>query len=154
MINNNMDVLLGIAFSLAIANVMATGLGLLFTPQIARVALVRPNVLVPIVLSVLMLSAFQASASMWDLVLVLLAAAMGFFMKTYGWPRPPVIISIVMGDLIEKYYFLAASNYGWGMFARPAVIVMLVFTVGMVVYTLRLQRQARNAGAVVGGDDD
>ena len=27
MINNNMDVLLGIAFSLAIANVMATGLG-------------------------------------------------------------------------------------------------------------------------------
>jgi putative tricarboxylic transport membrane protein len=154
MINNNMDVLLGIAFSLAIANVMATGLGLLFTPQIARVALVRPNVLVPIVLAVLMLSAFQASASMWDLILVLIAAALGFFMKTYGWPRPPIIIAIVMGDLIEKYYFLAATNYGWTLFLRPAVIVMLVFTAGMVIYTLRLQRQAKLAGAVVGGDDD
>ena len=64
-----------------------------------------------------MLSAFQASASMWDLILVLMAAGLGFFMKTYGWPRPPIIISIVMGDLIEKYYFLSATNYGWSLFS-------------------------------------
>jgi TctA family transporter len=91
---------------------------------------------------------------MFDLVLVLAAAALGFFMKTYGWPRPPIIIAIVMGELIEKYYFLAATNYGWGLFSRPAVIIMLLFTAAMVIYTLRLQRQARRAGAVVGVDDD
>lgn len=142
MINNNMDVLLGIAFSLAIANVMATGLGLLFTPQIARIALVRPNVLVPIVMAILMISAFTSANSFGNIFIVLIAGAAGFFMKTYGWPRPPIIISIVMGDMIEKYYFLAATNYGWSMFLRPAVIVMLVFTAAMIVYTLRLQKRA------------
>jgi TctA family transporter len=142
MLERNMDVLLGIAFSLAIANVAATTLGLFFTPTLARIAMIRPYVLVPVVIAILTLSAFMATKSMGDLVLMLVATAVGFFMKTYGWPRPPIIIAIVLGETIEKYYALAMRNYGLGLFSRPWVLAMIAITVATAFYTIRTRRAA------------
>lgn len=143
MLQRNMDVLLGIAFSLAIANVAATTIGLFFTPQLARIALIRPYVLVPVVIAILTISAFQATKSMGDLMLMLAATGLGFFMKTYGWPRPPIIIAIVLGETIEKYYFLSMSNYGLALFARPAVLIMIAITVATGIYTIQTRKAAR-----------
>ena len=48
-----------------------------------------------IVFAVLSLAAFQANFQIADLIVMLVFGALGFFMKTYGWPRPPIIISVV-----------------------------------------------------------
>jgi TctA family transporter len=64
-------------------------------------------------------------------------------MKTYGWPRPPIIIAIVLGETIEKYYFLSMSNYGLALFARPAVLIMIAITVATGIYTIQTRKAAR-----------
>ena len=91
MLNENLPLTLTIAFSLVLANAFATGLALGFTPVLTRIAFVPPNVLVPIVLGVMTIAAFQANVSIYDLVTMLVFGGLGYFMKTYGWPRPPIV---------------------------------------------------------------
>ena len=129
MLADNLDLTLTIVFSLVIANVLATGLALGFTPWLARVAFVPPNILVPLVFAVLALAAFQANFQVWDLVVMLVFGGIGFFMKTYSWPRPPIIISVVLGGIVEKFYGIASLTYGWSMFTRLPVLAIISLAV-------------------------
>ena len=148
MLNNQLPLTMTIAMSLVMANVLATGLALGFTPLLTRIAFVRPNILVPIILAVMTIAAFQANRSIHDLVVMLAFGALGYFMKTYGWPRPPIIIAVVLGGIIERYYVISSGAFDWvnfsapleGVFTRPAVIIIILIAVGTALYTVRMQR--------------
>ena len=141
MLGTQLPLTLTIAFSLVMANVFATGLALGFTPVLTRIAFVRPNVLVPIILAIMTIAAFQANRSIYDLVVMLAFGGLGYFMKTYGWPRPPIIIAVILGSIIERYYRISTVAFGLdGIFTRPAVIVILLIAFGTAGYTVWMQR--------------
>ena len=140
MLNEDLPLTLTIAFSLVLANVFATGIALWFTPLLTRIAFVRPNVLVPLVLAVMTIAAFQANRAIYDLLIMLAFGGLGYFMKTYGWPRPPIIIAIILGSIIERNYGLATGQYGWGIFTRIPVIIIVLIAVGTGLYTVWIQR--------------
>lgn len=141
MLGTQLPLTLTIAFSLVMANVFATGLALGFTPVLTRIAFVRPNVLVPIILAIMTVAAFQANRSIYDLVVMLAFGGLGYFMKTYGWPRPPIIIAVILGSIIERYYRISTVAFGLdGIFTRPAVIVILLIAFGTAGYTVWMQR--------------
>ena len=147
MLNENLPLTLMIVFSLVLANVFATSLVLGFTPWLTRIAFVPPNVLVPVVLAILTMAAFQANFAIADLVVMLIFGGIGFFMKTYGWPRPPIVISIILGGIIEKFYGIASMTYGMGMFARIPVIAIILIAVSTGFYTLWMQRSVARSKA-------
>ncbi|MXY60032.1 MAG: tripartite tricarboxylate transporter permease, partial [Chloroflexi bacterium] len=140
MLNEDLPLTLTIAFSLVLANVFATGIALWFTPLLTRIAFVRPNVLVPLVLAVMTIAAFQANRAIYDLLIMLAFGGLGYFMKTYGWPRPPIIIAIILGSIVERYYGIATGQYGWGIFTRIPVIIIVLIAVGTGFYTVWIQR--------------
>jgi TctA family transporter len=140
MLDQNLDKTLTIVFSLALANVYATSLVLGFTPQLARIAFVPPNILVPLIFAVLSLAAFQANFQIADLIVMLAFGGIGFFMKTYGWPRPPIIIAVVLGGIVEKFYGITVLTYGWGMFSRIPVLAIIAIAFLTGGYTLWIQR--------------
>ncbi len=141
MLGKNVHITVLIAVCLALANVVATLVALFFTPQLAKISTVPPNVLVPLVVAMLTLSAFQARASVGDLLAVAVFAGIGWYMKRYGWPRPPIVIALVLGEQMEKYLWLSVNTYGWSMLARPQVLVLLAITIVSVYSTLRLERR-------------
>ncbi len=136
----NLDLTLLIVFSLVLANVFATSITLSFTPLLARIAFVPPNILVPLVLTVLTMAAFQANFQIYDLMVMLFFGGLGFFMKTYGWPRPPIIIAVVLGGIIERFYGITQQTYGWTMFQRIPVLAIIAITIGTGAYTMWIQR--------------
>ncbi len=141
MLGRQLPLTLTIAFSLVLANVFATGLALGFTPLLTRIAFIRPNVLVPIILAVMTIAAFQANRSIYDLIVMLAFGGLGYFMKTYGWPRPPIIIAVILGSIIERYYRISTVAFGLdGIFTRPAVIIILLIAIGTAAYTVWMQR--------------
>ena len=140
MLNEDLPLTLTIAFSLVLANVFATGIALWFTPLLTRIAFVRPNVLVPLVLAVMTIAAFQANRAIYDLLIMLAFGGLGYFMKSYGWPRPPIIIAVILGSIIERNYGLATGQYGWGIFTRIPVIIIVLIAVGTGLYTVWIQR--------------
>lgn len=140
MLADNLDLTYTIVFSLVLANLFATGLVLGFTPWLAKIAFVPPNILVPLVFAVLSLAAFQSNFQVADLLVMLVFGGIGFFMKTYSWPRPPIIISVVLGGIIEKNYGISSQTYGWDMFTRLPVIAIISLALLTGGYTMWIQR--------------
>ncbi|MQF86315.1 MAG: tripartite tricarboxylate transporter permease [SAR202 cluster bacterium] len=153
MLNENLDLTLTIAFSLVVANILGTGLALGFTPTLTRIAFVPPNILVPIILGIMTIAAFQASFRIQDLVVMLGFGGLGYFMKTFGWPRPPIVISVILGGIVEKYYGIASKTFGmisvdsskplgidFGLFSRIPVLLIILIALGTAGYTLWMQR--------------
>jgi hypothetical protein len=50
----------------------------------------------------------------------------GWIMKRLGWPRPPLVLGIVIGAIFERYLYISTELYGWAWLLRPAVVVILL----------------------------
>ena len=46
-------------------------------------------------------------------------------MKRLGWPRPPMVLGIVVGAIFERYLFISTQLYGWAWLLRPVVLAIL-----------------------------
>ena len=147
MLTKHLDVTYAIVWSTAIANVLATGIALLFTNQLAKLSAVRIQILAPLVMVVVFLAAFQASANMGDLITLLIIGGLGWIMKRSGWPRPPLLLGFLLGTLIERYAVISVKAYGFGWMTRPLVIAIILITVVTLVYSTWQERKARKFSA-------
>jgi hypothetical protein len=46
-------------------------------------------------------------------------------MKQLKWPRPPLILGFVLGDIFERYLFVSVERYGVEWLMRPLVVLLL-----------------------------
>ena len=150
MLGENLEVTYSIVWSLALANVLGAGLCLAFSNQLARVATLRVGLLVPAVLAVIFLGAFQGSRQWGDLYVLLGFGVFGWVMKRQGWPRPPLILGVVLGDIVERYLFISVNRYEWTWISRPLVIAFFALAViGLVGPLLRNLHAAARRGSGV-----
>ena len=125
MLGKNLSVTYAMVWSVAIANVLGAGLCYLFSGQFARVATLRYTLILPSVLGILFIGAFQGSRQWGDLWALLSFGVLGWTMKQLKWPRPPLILGIVLGEAVERYLFISIEGFGAGWITRPVVIVIL-----------------------------
>ena len=45
-------------------------------------------------------------------------------MKQFKWPRPPLVLGLVLGDSIERYMFISIERYGTDWMSRPVVMIL------------------------------
>ena len=147
MLNERLDVTYSMVWSVALANILGAGICFLFANQLARLALVRAGILVPIVLAVTYIGAFQGSNDWGDLYVLIGAGALGFLMKRLRWPRPPVILGFVLGAIVERYMFISVNLYGLQWLLRPVVLIVLLASLyGVLAPTVRRLVSARRGG--------
>ena len=145
MLTRHLDLTISLVYTIVIANVIVVPIMLFAAPLMTRIAAVPPNVLAPVVIGIVTLAAYQATYSMPDLVLVLVFGALGVFMKRYGWPRPPILIAVVLADVVEKFLWLSINTYGFAMLLRPQFLAIIVVMVLVMVIGLRMQAGATKA---------
>ena len=91
--------------------------------------MIRAGILVPCVLVISFVGAFQGSRSFGDLVVLIAMGAVGWVMKRFGWARAPLILGFILGKLIEKYLFISISRYEFAWLDRPAVLAIFAITI-------------------------
>lgn len=134
MLSTNLDITYGIIWSLALANIIGAGLCLAFANQFAKVAMIRFGILVPVITVVIFLGAFQSTAGWGDIYLLLAAGTLGWLMKHMNWPRAPLLLGFVLGEIFERYMWisintsLATTGSGIGWISRPIVIVLMIIS--------------------------
>jgi len=129
MLSEHLDVTYSIVWSIALANILGAGLCLAFSNQLARVASVKIGVLLPLVLAVIFMGAFQGSRQWGDLYVLLGFGVFGWVMKRLDWPRPPLILGVVLGGVVERYLFISIGRYQWAWLARPLVIIFFAVAI-------------------------
>jgi TctA family transporter len=63
-------------------------------------------------------------------------------MRRYSFPRPAMILGLVLGDLMEKYLYRSVASYGFTWLARPAVIFLLFLAALSLFFTMRGRMRA------------
>jgi len=112
MLRQNLDVTYTIVWSVALANIFGAGICFLASDQLAKIALIRHSIIMPMIVSVIMIGAFQARRDWGDLLAVLAFGVLGWTMKRLKWPRPPIILGVVLGGLVERYLTITVERYG------------------------------------------
>ena len=82
--------------------------------------------------------------------MVLAFGLLGWVMVQLDWPRPPLLLGLVLGSLAEKNLFLATDNYGWVWVGFPGVLVIgTIILAGILypVYQRRRDEKRKSAGA-------
>jgi putative tricarboxylic transport membrane protein len=149
---------LGLTYSFVwitvISNLITVGMIFLFLKQLVKVTYVRGALLIPFILMLIYLGAFAEKNAFPDLILVLVFGALGWVLEKLKWPRPPLILGLVLGGLAESRLFLSVGNYGLSWIYRPMVLVLITVTLFGAFYPFiksRLhQRKVRKAEAVHG----
>ena len=141
MLTRHLDVTYTIVWSIALANILGTSICLLFTNQIAKIATIRANLLAPLIIVVVVLAAFQATRYFGDLVVLVSFAILGWLMKRFAWPRPPLILAMVLSSIVERNLFISVNRYGVAWFGHPLVIVIGLIIAGSMFYGFRSMRR-------------
>lgn len=90
----------------------------------------------------------MAHFSMGDLVVTGAVAVLGLFMKRYGWPRPPILIAVALGTILEKYMMISLAAYGFEMLLRPAFLVVSALLILVILWGVRIQKRAQSVRKV------
>jgi putative tricarboxylic transport membrane protein len=144
MLREDMDIVLSMVWIIVAANVISVPVMLLFAPQVVKVTAMSPNILAPIVIGFVTLAAFQATNALGDLITMMGFAVLGLFMKRYGWPRPPILIAVVLAGVVERYMWLSINTLGSDMFLRPQFITIIALVTGVSIWAMRAQSATTN----------
>ncbi len=146
MLTTNLEVTYSMVWSVALANILGAGVCFLFSNQFARISQIRHAIILPLILAVLFVGAFQGRRDWGDLVILIVFGILGWVMKHRGWPRPPVILGVVLGGIIERYLWISTNRYGFDWTTNWLVIIL--FLVALAVLALPLIRDVRSMGSI------
>lgn len=131
---------------LLVVNIFMLLQGSMFIRAFANVTRVPFAVLVPSVMILCTLGAFAVSNSVLDVFIMLIFGFMGYILKKFDFPFPPLTIALVLGSLTENNLrrALIMSNGKISVFfIRPLSLVFVIISILSILYPF-LQTAARN----------
>ena len=143
-----LDLTFSFVWVIILSNIITVAVCFLFLKPLAKVTQVRGGIIIPLILVLIYLGAYAEKNAFPDMVVVLLFGGLGWVMEKMEWPRPPVLLGLVLGPLAENRLFLSTDNYGLNWTSRPGVIIIFAITLFGILYPIvksRRQRPVSNA---------
>ena len=137
MIKKNPEVIYSVVWIQGIAGITGTLIGFGLSNQLAKLAQVRYSVMVPIIFIFVLMGAFSVTRDPADLLTVVGFGIFGYLMRRFGYPRPALILGLVLGSLMERYLYRSMASYGFTWLMRPAVMVLLVLAATSFFFAVR-----------------
>jgi putative tricarboxylic transport membrane protein len=139
---------LGLTYSfvwiVVLSNIITVGVIFLLLKQIVKVTYVRGSLIIPFIMMLIYLGAFAEKNAFPDIILVLFFGFLGWILEKLKWPRPPLILGLVLGGLAESRLFLSVGNYGLAWLWRPTVLVLMAVTLFGALYPMIKARREGN----------
>lgn len=148
MLTKHLDLTYSMVWSMALANVLGAGLCYALSGQFARLSTLRYTLILPGILTIIFIGAFQSSRQWGDLFSLLAFGLLGWAMKQLKWARPPLLLGFVLGPMIERYLFISTQRYGWQWLLDPIVVGLIVL--GLVVFLQPMIGALRRSANVTG----
>jgi len=153
MLTDELPMTFSFVWMIAIASVVATLILIATVKHVAKVAQLPGHLVVPGVLLFVLMGAWLGNASIGSWISCLVFGIIGFIMKRGGWPRPPVILALVLGPLLERSFQISTNIHGGlGWFGRPIVVVLLLVIIASVFFATRAINKQKRSGTIPSGE--
>jgi TctA family transporter len=136
-----LDLTFSFVWVIIISNFITVAICFLFLKPLAKVTQVRGGIIIPIILILIYLGAFAEKNAFEDMLVVLFFGALGWILEKLEWPRPPVLLGLVLGPLAENRLFLSTDNYGLAWTHRPGVLIIFTLTLFGIFYPIIKNRR-------------
>jgi TctA family transporter len=146
----HLAVTFAMVWTIVVSNIITVAVCLLFMGHLARLTRVRATLLTPFILTLVYVGAFAEKNVFEDLGIVLVFGALGWVMATLDWPRPPLLLGLVLGPLAENKLFLSTDNYGAAWLTRPGVLIIAGLIAAGLLVPLWSRARRRWAAAAPG----
>ena len=120
-----------------VANIITVAVCFLFLKQLAKITNIRGALLIPFLLVLIYLGGFTAKNSFGDMLMVLIFGGLGWLMVQFDWQRPPLLVGLVLGTITERNFWISTRAYGAGWLTHPGVLIIAVFIIGAIFYSIR-----------------
>jgi len=140
------DIVWGLIAALFIANFMLLALNLPLVGIFARVLLIPPKYLMPLVAMISFVGIYGISGSTFDLMVMVVFGVIGWVLRKFDIPLVPIIMGILLGNLMEANLrrAMTISNGDWGaLVASPLSITLWIFAVVGFMLPIVVGRRVR-----------
>ncbi|MDW7738750.1 MAG: tripartite tricarboxylate transporter permease [Bacillota bacterium] len=128
-----MMLVLGIFFS----QIFTSSFGLFSANLLARITVIRVQLLAPFVLILCIAGAFAYRQYIWDVLLAVLFGVIGYLFKRYDFRVITILIGYMLGSMVERYFHtslrLAQGSYTVFV-SNPISVVLIVLILTMLLY--------------------
>ena len=134
MLTDHLAVTTSFVWLIVLSHIVAIVLTLALVRSIVKITAIRASILVPLLISIALLGALAASNEFRDVWLALIFGILGVVMVKLDLPRPPLILGLVLGTLMERNLTIAVARYGASWLGHPIVLGLLIITiVGLIL---------------------
>jgi putative tricarboxylic transport membrane protein len=128
------EVVWGLLASFYIGNIILLVMNLPLAPLFASMLRMRYEMMYPLIILLSFLGAYAVENRLWGMWLALAFGVIGYFMKRYGYPAPPVILGLIIGGIMEEALVQTSSISGgdFTIFLRRP-IALLLFGFALVI---------------------
>src|SRR5512136_1259953 len=119
-----------------VCNLIMILAGLITAKFFSELMRVPENILSAFIITFCFLGAFALRNDMADVWFMAIFGIVGYFMRRYDLPIPPMILGIILGPLAEKYFLtslIGADNDFTIFFTRPVSGCLMVISVGLLL---------------------
>jgi TctA family transporter len=136
MINDHVDVVFVMIFTIIIGNFIGMVGGILLVNPLSRATGVRSGILVPVLITIVFTGAYAVQLSWFDIGVTFLFGVIGFAMKELGYSRASMLIGFVLGFAVEKNLYLAMQLEGPYFIFDPIPLTLALITVVFLAYNI------------------
>ncbi|MGE5483705.1 MAG: tripartite tricarboxylate transporter permease [Ignavibacteriales bacterium] len=146
---DHVDVIYPIFAGMILANLIMFVVGFILVKPVTYIATIRKEYLVSAVAVFAVIGAFAESGSTLQVMFAVAFGILGYFMEKYGFPVAPVVLSLILGPMIENAVrqALIMSDGSWAIFVtRPISGGLLLVALAIVAAMVRRQLKDRSRG--------
>lgn len=157
LLTEDLNLVFSMVWLIVVSNIITVAGCFLFLSQLAKITQIRGALLIPALLMLVFFAGYANTNSYLAMGTTMIFGVMGLIMVNYGWPRPPLVLGLVLGSLIERNLFISYRIYGFWFLLRPIVVVIIViiFTVLFLpnIQAVIARRNAVEEKAVVADEE-
>ncbi len=139
MIEQNMPVIYAIFILLLFGTLMNLAVSKTLLPYYARISMIQPRFVVPVVVALAILGTYATSNSVTDVWMLIAAGVFGVVMRMFGVPIPPLALGFILGPGMERalrqamilgredWTYLFQTPLALAIYATGAAVMMLFF---------------------------
>ncbi|MFC2009817.1 tripartite tricarboxylate transporter permease [Chloroflexota bacterium] len=149
----HLDIVWVLVFGLVISNVLASTLGLILSPYLAKITNIKVSYVTPIVLVLCATGAYVIRGNIWDVALMVVFGFFGYAMSKFGFPTICLAMGYLLGAIAERGFHQTLMS-SWGsytpFFIRPISFTLIILLIIVVVFPLfasyRHKKKAESQG--------
>lgn len=144
--------------SMLIGNIMLLVLNLPLVGMWAKLTQIPYGIIAPVIITLSIIGAYSVRNNLFDILAAFGFGVLGYLFSKYRWPVVPLILSFILGPLLEKSFnqSLSASGGDYSIFVtRPISLTLLILSAVLLLgSTLLMKRTRKQVNETLGKEAD